>query len=94
MAHPPVPPATSASTHPSAPPVTVKPQPSAEGQRPPLRELFGALTVFVLAAGLIHMLLKRRRRQQQRLGASVRGFRKGESLVDDEDDLLISQNYG
>lgn len=47
--------------------------------------LFGILAL----SALIHFLLKRRR---ARLAAN-RNFRKGEALIDEEDDLLISQMY-
>ena len=57
--------------------------------------LVGA-SAFVIVAVVVHwgMKVKRQRRGGGAgRGAAVRGFRKGESLIDDEDDLLISQAY-
>lgn len=51
--------------------------------------IFGGLSIFVFVAFIVHVVLKRRRR----FNDSVRSFRRGESLVEDEDDLLISQIY-
>uniref|UniRef100_A0A915EFS5 Uncharacterized protein n=1 Tax=Ditylenchus dipsaci TaxID=166011 RepID=A0A915EFS5_9BILA len=49
------------------------------------------LAFFVVFAGIIHTILKKRKKRFSSSG--IRGFRKGESLVEDEDDLLISQMY-
>lgn len=48
---------------------------------------FGALA-FIFVAVLANFLMKK-----SQVGAAVRNYRKGQSLVDDEDDLLISQMY-
>jgi len=90
-------PAPSPPSHPNGP-ATKAPTPAAtekvktppsEETRLPMERMLGVLTVFVIVAGAIHMLMKRRKR----MNATARGFRKGESLVEDEDDLLISQIY-
>jgi len=60
-------------------------------KRVPMEHMLAGLTVFVIIAGLVHWILKARRRRRAPPG--VRGFRKGESLIEDEDDLLISQMY-
>lgn len=49
----------------------------------------GSFGLLILSA-LIHFALKKRR---ARLAAN-RNYRKGEALIDEEDDLLISQVYG
>lgn len=54
-----------------------------------MKYIFGGLSIFVFVAFIVHVALKRRRF----LNDSSRGFRRGESLVEDEDDLLISQMY-
>jgi hypothetical protein len=54
----------------------------------PLKFVFAGAAAFILVAGLAHVFVKRRNLQ-----ATVRNYRKGQSLVDDEDDLLISQMY-
>ncbi|KAH7696432.1 Low-density lipoprotein receptor domain class A containing protein [Aphelenchoides avenae] len=53
-------------------------------------QFIGVVLSVAIVGGLVYILM--RRRKQKRSNA-VRGFRKGESLVDDEDDLLISQMY-
>lgn len=56
--------------------------------------LLTVLIIFVILAGIIHTILKNRRLKRLTAGGGLRrGFRKGESLVEDEDDLLISQMY-
>uniref|UniRef100_A0A914GW33 Uncharacterized protein n=1 Tax=Globodera rostochiensis TaxID=31243 RepID=A0A914GW33_GLORO len=72
---------------------------SARDKRVPLELLLVGAAAFVLVAALVHAVMKatRRRRMAARGSAGAatrRGFRKGESLVEDEDDLLISQMYG
>ncbi|KAI3413979.1 hypothetical protein GPALN_011449 [Globodera pallida] len=72
---------------------------SAREKRVPLELLLMGAAAFVLVAALVHAVMKatRRRRLAARGSAGAaarRGFRKGESLVEDEDDLLISQMYG
>lgn len=58
--------------------------------------LLGA-SAFVIVAVIVHIVMKLKRRRGcmggRGGGVAVRGFRKGESLIDDEDDLLISQAY-
>ena len=54
----------------------------------PLKLVFAGAAAFILVAGLAHVFVKRRQLQ-----ASVRSYRKGDRLIDDEDDLLISQMY-
>lgn len=63
-------------------------------KRLPMEYLLSCLTIFVIVAGVIHTILKRHRLQRiTSNGGLRRGFRRGESLVEDEDDLLISQMY-
>uniref|UniRef100_A0AC35F2X1 Transmembrane protein n=1 Tax=Panagrolaimus sp. PS1159 TaxID=55785 RepID=A0AC35F2X1_9BILA len=54
----------------------------------PLKLVFAGAAAFILVAGLTHVFVKRRQLQ-----TTVRNYRKGQSMVDDEDDLLISQMY-
>ncbi|KAL3089954.1 hypothetical protein niasHS_006406 [Heterodera schachtii] len=70
-------------------------------KRVPLELLLAGAAAFVLVSALVHAVMKatRRRRLAARGGAAGAnrrgaGFRKGESLVDEEDDLLIAQMYG
>ena len=55
-----------------------------------LEYLVAGMLLVIVVAGAFHVILKRRRRTGIK---GFRGFRGGESLVEDEDDLLISQMY-
>jgi hypothetical protein len=59
----------------------------------PMEPLLIGASAFVIIAVAVHIVLKVKRRKNTRRNISVRSFRKGESLIDDEDDLLISQAY-
>lgn len=48
------------------------------------------LALVVALSAIVYFFLKKRRK---RVNFGVRGFRRGESLVEEEDDLLISQMY-
>lgn len=54
-----------------------------------MKYVFGGLIILLFITFIIYFVLK----QKKKSNDTVRGFRKGESLVEDEDDLLISQMY-
>lgn len=65
-----------------------------ERHPPPMQFLLIGASAFVIVAIVVHVAVKvKRRKKNMGRGIGVRGFRNGESLIDDEDDLLISQAY-
>lgn len=67
---------------------------SSQQRQLPMRLLLIGASAFVIVAVVVHVWLKvHRRRKCAGRGVALRGYRKGESLIDDEDDLLISQAY-
>ncbi|KAE9550326.1 hypothetical protein FO519_006458 [Halicephalobus sp. NKZ332] len=63
--------------------------PKSESGIHPLKLIFAGAGAFIIVVGVAHFLMKKR----QQLRGAVRNYRKGQSLVDDEDDLLINQMY-
>lgn len=80
------------------PKVELQPKTSNTTASTPKTKAVNGLSLKLIAAGLfgilflsalIHFALKKRRAQL----AANRNYRKGEALIDEEDDLLISQMY-
>uniref|UniRef100_A0A7E4V3S5 Low-density lipoprotein receptor domain class A n=1 Tax=Panagrellus redivivus TaxID=6233 RepID=A0A7E4V3S5_PANRE len=91
--HPVKHPAPAATTKPpastNATTIPVPSKPESESLLLPLKFVLGGAAALILVAGLVNFIVKRR----QALRSNIRNYRKGQSLVDDEDDLLISQMY-
>uniref|UniRef100_A0A914NIQ5 Uncharacterized protein n=1 Tax=Meloidogyne incognita TaxID=6306 RepID=A0A914NIQ5_MELIC len=71
---------------------TSKPKTKFQEKPSPKYLLFGAIILLILII-IGNVFSKLKNKYKQRRNAGFHGFRKGESLIEEEDDLLIAQAY-